>query len=231
MVPYQDEMPKILFASDLDNTLIYSRRHVLPEEKICVEYYEGHPQSFMTTEAANILRFMVTEAVFVPLTTRSLAQYGRIEWPSGLAPSLALVANGAVLLRRGKVDHKWQAVSRRLVRPYMSELTAWQNKLTARFPAQTCRMVDDSYLFLAAPDESAAQNIAGGIHDSYPLRLARSGRKIYLFPPAMDKGTALKRLQKIIRPSLTVAAGDSVIDLPMLRIADVAIMPPEFPKC
>lgn len=216
---------KVLFASDLDNTLIYSRRRLPPGDVICVEHYEGREQSFMTMTTVNMLREVASRAVFVPVTTRSLAQYRRIVWPEGLTPSAALVANGALLIQDGELDRVWQEETRQIIAPYRSALNDLHAALSVRFPSLTCRLVDDSYVFLAAPDETETQNIATELDYHAPLTFARSGRKLYFFPPQLDKGTALVRLQRRILPALTFAAGDSSIDAPMLRAADWALMP------
>ena len=57
------------------------------------------------------------------------------------------------------------------------------------------------------------------------LDIAVSGRKVYFFPPPLNKGTAVKRLKERFQPEKTICAGDSVIDIPMLRAADLAILP------
>ena len=80
--------PKVLVASDLDRTLIYSAAALalpLPDERaprlLCVEVYESQPLSYMTETAAALLAELGElgdEAVFVPTTTRTRQQYRRI---------------------------------------------------------------------------------------------------------------------------------------------------------
>ena len=57
------------------------------------------------------------------------------------------------------------------------------------------------------------------------LQAVVSGRKVYFFPPGIDKGTALRRAVERFGPERVIAAGDSVIDVPMLRQADLALIP------
>ena len=59
---------------------------------------------------------MVQRVQLLPVTTRSIEQYRRIQWPEETVPRWALTANGAVLLRDGVMDRDWYAQSREMVR-------------------------------------------------------------------------------------------------------------------
>ena len=50
------EQPKIVFHTDLDNTLIYSYKHELGADKRCVEVYHGREISFITAETERLLQ-------------------------------------------------------------------------------------------------------------------------------------------------------------------------------
>ena len=71
------------FASDLDQTLIYSRRWLADlkhksHDVVCVEHYKNKSASFMLKEAAETLRGIDRAHHFIPITTRTVAQYNRI---------------------------------------------------------------------------------------------------------------------------------------------------------
>ncbi len=75
----------VLVASDLDRTLIYSRkaRRLGPDDvaSVCAEIHDGKQASFMTARAAGELALLARTEVFVPVTTRILAQYRRVMLP------------------------------------------------------------------------------------------------------------------------------------------------------
>ena len=48
-------------------------------------------------------------------------------------------------------------------------------------------------------------------------------RKLYFFPPDSDKGSALQRFCERHSFDVIIAAGDSEMDLPMMKIADIAL--------
>lgn len=215
-------MESILFACDLDGTLIHSHR-CRQEGDICVEWLEGRELCFMDPEAHRLLRQVVKELLFVPVTTRSVEQYRRIRWPEGCEPEMAAVANGAVLLRRGAVVEAWRKKSLEAVRWFQEELERLYGLLSGRF--QVCRIVDGMYLFASCRDEEEAARCAREYQGKTPLTVSPSGRKVYFFPPEINKGAAVRRLRELLEAKLLLCAGDSGIDLPMLDAAGVAVVP------
>ena len=204
-------MEKILFACDLDNTLIHSYKHRRPDD-ICVELYDGRAQSFISPRALELLKEIAARIFFVPVTTRSIAQYRRIFWAEDFQPQCAVVANGAFFLDGARQEN----FLREVVAPYEEELklqlAAADEKIFS-----IARIVDESFLFLKCREDFDAE-----IFFDTSLTVQRTGKKIYLFPPRLNKGEALKLLTKKFSPEKIFAAGDSEIDLPMLELADVA---------
>src|SRR5947208_5976810 len=95
----------VLVASDLDRTLIYSRKArslgVDAADAVCVEVHDEKESSFVTAAAAAGLAALADEAVLVPVTTRIVEQYRRVRLP-GREPAYAIAANGGVLLVDGR---------------------------------------------------------------------------------------------------------------------------------
>lgn len=219
-------MSEILFASDLDNTLLFTQKHI-PEnaDKVCVEYYQEQPHGFFTEETVRLLMEVCRQTQFVPVTTRSLEQYRRITWPDGCIPHLALTTNGSLLLIDGEVDEAWQQASLEMVRLHAAELGRLHALLSPNKAFVHCRLVDQMYLFVSCEDEAAAVREEAKCREMTSLTVEASGRKIYFFPPGIDKGTSLERLRKRFLPRKIFCAGDSLIDLPMLEKADAAFVP------
>lgn len=204
---------KILLACDLDNTLIHSYKHRCADD-ICVELYEGREQSFISPRALELLKKISAQIFFVPVTTRSIAQYRRIFWAGEFFPRCAVVANGAYFLD----GNRQKNLLREFIEPYEEKLHAQHEKFLKNPAFDICRIVDESFLFLKCRDDLDADKI---FFDT-DLIVQHTGKKIYLFPPKLNKGEALKRLIKKFSPDKVFAAGDSAIDLPMLELADVA---------
>ena len=212
---------EILFACDLDNTLIHSHKR-RREGDICVEIYDGHEQSFISPRAIGLLKKIAAQVIFVPITTRSIEQYRRIFWTENFSPQYAVVANGAYILEGG--------VEKNLLHDeiltFADEMERQQKIFSADENFTICRIVDESFLFLRCRDDVDADSLTF----ETTLTVQRTGKKIYLFPPPLTKGNALKRLIEKFSPTKIFAAGDSKIDLPMLEIADVAFAPKSLGK-
>lgn len=123
------------------------------------------------------------------------------------------------------MDRTWYAASQALVRDHREALAAVLDHLTRQGGATSVRCVEGVYVYAAYPDIPAAERVAGDWCGGSALQAVVSGRKVYFFPPGIDKGTALRRAVERFGPERVIAAGDSVIDVPMLRQADLALIP------
>ncbi len=214
----------MLFAVDLDNTLIYSYKHY--HQGVCVEKKDGKALSYMTTEAYMLLQQLKEQLTIVPLTTRSLEQYRRIQlWSAGEAP-YALTSNGAILLVDGQPDTSWARETADLIQESLPELEK-ALALLAQDEAITLepRFVDAAFVYSKSRAVMQSMEMLAKELDAEKIFLDHNGEKLYVLPKALTKGMALKRLAKRLNCVRTVAAGDSLFDLSMLEAADVAIIP------
>ncbi|MCI8326260.1 MAG: HAD hydrolase family protein [Lachnospiraceae bacterium] len=214
----------ILFASDLDNTLIYSYKHEIGNEKICVEIYQNREVSFMTEQSYQLLQQIKKQVLFVPITTRTLEQYQRIDL--GFLPDYALVSNGGVLLQHGKEDAAWYEESLTSVLDCQTELKKAEYYLekdeNRNFEIRNIRSL---FLFTKSrkPQESI-QNLKKFL-DLSLVDVFGNGVKVYVVPKKLSKGEALKRFRMKRKAETIFAAGDSEFDIPMLEVADVSLLP------
>ncbi len=215
-------MKKILLACDLDRTILHSYRHARPDA-LCVEWLNGKALSYMTQTTIRLLEALQGQVCFVPVTSRSVAQYLRLRWP--LVPPLAVTTNGAVCLRNGAADPTWTARAQAAIQPFRGTLETLQAELEHTGGFLTCRIVDDSYLYAHYPTVGQTCRCAERFLGKVPLDVCCSGQKIYFFPPGVDKGTGLRHLRALTGADYVFCAGDSSIDLPMLKAADLAFVP------
>lgn len=210
---------------DLDGTLIYSHRIALAGEKLCVEWLEGHEQSFMSRRSFASLSGE-RDYRLVPVTTRSQRQYARLE---GLARALrcrdALVCNGGMLLRDGAVDAAWLRETRERAAKELRALPEALRLLRESCGEANVRDVDG--LMCYAKSESAGEQARRlrKMLDASGLCVMCDRRKVYCIPRSIDKGSALARYREREGIDFTAACGDSEFDLPMLEAADRAILP------
>lgn len=218
----------MFFAVDLDNTLIFSYKHYA--QGICVETKEGKALSYMTPKAYELLQQLKDHLILVPLTTRSLEQYQRIQlWPSAPA-AYALTSNGAVLLANGVPDAEWAAQTTQLIADSLSELDLALALLQQdEAITLTPRLVDEAFVYTKSICVQNSLATLSKALDPDKVYLDHNGEKLYVLPKALSKGTALKRLGARLGVRCAAAAGDSFFDLSMLEAADIAIIPQDSP--
>ena len=214
-----------LFA-DLDNTLIFSYKREIGPDKVCVEVYEGREISFMTRHSLKNLQTLCKKALVIPITTRSPEQYGRIRFPDCPRAAYALICNGGVLLRDGAEDPAWLEESRELAaksRPALREAMGLLGK--DRDVTMEVRYIRELFLFTKSANRAKTVAALEGVVDPALAEIHYLGEKVYVLPKGLDKGSAMDRLWQRLQPELTLAAGDSDFDLPMLRRANIALAP------
>lgn len=215
-------MKKILFASDIDNTLLYSYKKK-ENGFICIEINKGREQGFMTRKTYSAFSELVSVAELLPVTTRSIEQYLRIKWPNGFVPEYALAANGAVLLHNNRAEQ-----SRHIGETEDNELKNIYRLYRKDERFINCRIVDGAYMFVYCADKTDPVLTRNELAENCSLRVEASGKKIYFFPDGLTKGSALTAFCQGADYDITIAAGDSIMDLSLLNAADIALIPDGF---
>ena len=139
-------MKNILFACDLDNTLIHSYKSKR-EGDICIEWIKDKEQGYISSEVIEMIRTIKDKATIVPITTRSVEQYLRICWDKILVPKYAITTNGAILLTEDDIDGPWFKESENILEIYRDELDSVLGKLEKENDYIRCRLVDNMYVF------------------------------------------------------------------------------------
>ncbi|MDD5937103.1 MAG: HAD hydrolase family protein [Clostridiales bacterium] len=220
----------ILFNSDLDNTLIYSYKREIGDDKCCVEIYQEREISFMTKTSYQLLQKVNKGVCFVPTTTRTVEQYERIDLGIG-TPKYALVCNGGKLLVDGVNDESWYQESRERIQE-CDEVMQQAIRILECDPHRTfeIRYIDQLFIFTKsdAPDDSIAY-LKSNL-DMSKVDVFKTGIKVYVTPKMLTKGNAVLRLKEKLKSEKVIAAGDSEFDLSMLQVADIAFAPVELIK-
>ena len=217
-----------IFYPDLDNTLIYSYKHDIGHAKRCAEIYQGREISFMTEKTHRLLTKIKSQALIVPVTTRTIEQYARIDLGIGQL-ACALVCNGGVLLADGKEDRLWYEESCRLISNCQSQL-AYGESLMNRDKNRCFEVRNIRGLFLFTKSEKPPESVdyLKAALDPDLVNVFSNGIKIYIVPKLLNKGTAVRRFNERLKPEYSIAAGDSDFDIPMLEAADFALAPQEL---
>lgn len=218
----------VIFNTDLDNTIIFSYKHDIGNDKKCVEIYQGREISFITARTSQLLRAVNDSVLLVPTTTRTQEQYHRIDLGIG-TPKYALVCNGGVLLTDGEEDEKWYEESYRLAENCQDELSRAEGILeNDKHRTFEIRNIRKLFVFTKSEEPMVSvENLKNNLNTD-KVDVFSTGVKVYVVPKKLSKGVAINRLRKKLGADLVIAAGDSEFDISMLEAADIAIAPEEL---
>ncbi|MEC1180218.1 HAD family hydrolase [Metasolibacillus meyeri] len=225
----------LLFTSDLDRTLMYSQRLLQQfpsaSEMVAVEQMDGKVISYMTEELVSLLKKVCEQTLFVPVTTRSTAQYERLAFMHKLQPAYAIISNGGILLENGRPNEQWTKIMKQRIAasavPY-AEIAQHLQRMESSIWLQRSRCMDslfvvhyvDKEAFSAAHYQELQQAV-----NPYGWRIWLNGRKLYMMPKVLTKEAAITYLQEHCTYNQHVAAGDSIMDYGMLALADIGYTP------
>ncbi len=215
----------IVFHSDLDNTIIYSYKRDIGEDKKCVEVYEGREISFVTKRTQELLEQVHRKMLFVPTTTRTSEQYNRISLGIGEIP-YALVCNGGVLLVNGQEDEAWYQESLELTEESRPELYRAIGMMEAdKNRSFEVRNIKDLFVFTKSTQPLVSVEWLKEKLNTNLVDVFYTGVKVYVVPKMLSKGNAVERFRKKVCGNQVIAAGDSEFDLSMAGSADVTMIP------
>lgn len=235
-------MKRSLIATDMDRTLIYTRDafELADPESValtCVEYLNATALSFITEKAARRLSDIVDTAVLVPTTTRTIAQFKRVQLPCG-ETQFAITSNGGNILTSGVPDRAWRAAIDTAVRASAASLDEVTRELRARIAedwVRKFRIAEDLFCYLVVEPELVPPDFLAEWQTWCGPRgwsVSRQSRKIYAIPQAVNKNKALSEVRAravaagiLDADAVTLAAGDGVLDSDVLAAADAAIRP------
>lgn len=218
----------LLFASDIDNTLIYShKRENISSKKIPCELYNGENISFITEYTRNKLELVNKNALFIPVTTRSVEQYQRIKF-GDFIPEYALTSNGGNLLINGQADKEWYESILKEISPAFYGLEKGEKYLKHHENRiLDVKRVDGLFTYTKS---DAPEKTVGSLKElliNEPVKVYNYHNKIYILPNNLDKGSALKKfVHKYMKNvNKVITAGDSVFDIPLLKAGNLAVFP------
>lgn len=221
----------MIFASDLDRTLIYSSKFIEgvdANELVCVEYKGNKPISYMLKSATDKLVALSLNKshnlIFIPTTTRSVSEFRRLNILNNI--EYVITSNGGTILYRGEPLKEWEDLVDDKIKKHRAlfdSIIAVVN--TKRFVSQACIKVDNKFLLFKTNDKEACRVWLENVLDAQLWGFIIHGSKVRIIPKGLTKESAITFLAERLHQSYIVSAGDSKLDEGMLRVANECIIP------
>jgi len=223
----------MIFASDLDRTLIYSSKFISDEiETVVVEYKDREPLSYMTKDAQQKLVEIRGKWTFVPVTTRTMEQYKRINlFQNDDVPQYAITSNGGNVLINGEPDLVWREKIESTINKEGFGVLKVYDLMASLFEeewVEKVRIADDVFFYMLVYKDDVNMDLINTWArklDAMDWELIEHGRKIYCIPKCVNKRDALDYVASRIKATKIVSSGDSRMDLTMQSISDQFIVP------
>lgn len=222
----------VLYASDLDRTLIFSHRFLeeYPCKDICrpVEIKDDSTViSYMSTQVYRRLHEIKEneKVVFVPVTTRSMDEYNRVDL--GFTPKYAIIDNGGTILDSDNniITEYNDYVKSKIDFIEMAKISMDIVELFKSVDYEP-KVIDGKYIFFKTKNTEIFDEEASYLNTIYPnWTVTRQRNKCYVVPNHFSKQIALRWLWYKLNKPYIVASGDSELDLPMLALAQSAVVP------
>ena len=222
----------MIFASDLDNTLIHSKQHIPKDTTvICVEYIKDKqkPVTYMTPKAISLLNEIALKCQFIPVTAREIKQFKRI-FNMENCP-YAITSNGAVIFDHGKKIQEWEKIIAKITETESNHYTQITNKLNeyAYLFEKPPRIVDNTVIMtkLLTTLESNHPFIKQLTQyiEQMDWNITIQQKKIYIAPHTISKEKALAFLLNKLKFQTLITAGDGAMDLNFINQGDIRFLP------
>ncbi|WP_347552549.1 HAD family hydrolase [Pseudalkalibacillus hwajinpoensis] len=222
------------FASDLDRTLIYSRKMIEQYSALdyeLIETLEGKEISYISNRTKNLLQTLMKEMYFIPVTTRTIQQYSRISlFQSVLKPEYAITSNGGHILKNGEVVQEWSDQIRTSLAeclPLDDFVSKLESLVTGNW-IERIRHADYLFVYLIIKRDQVSQTELTFLFEwarEQGWQPSLQGRKLYFVPDPVNKWNAVAYLKNELNLSYIYTAGDSLLDYELVRYGDSGYVP------
>ncbi|MCT4585960.1 MAG: hypothetical protein N4A54_13620 [Peptostreptococcaceae bacterium] len=220
----------MIFFSDLDRTLIYSKKFIADEEHIISEYKNTKPITYMAKDTYDLLKIISKDIEFVPVTTRTMEQYRRIEILNDFDFKYAITSNGGNLIVNGEVDLNYRSMIEEKLKSVASlkEILNDLLDISKKSWCENIKIADESFIYMLVDSLNADYSLI----ESKEAKLLKKGyktiihgRKVYFIPKCISKGDAIDYIKKLLKKDFVISSGDSKMDEEMIFASNYFIVP------
>ena len=221
----------MILISDLDRTLIYSKKSFTKEYSgkiVCVEKNGDKELTYVTSDTLPLLKKLLLKVPLVPCTMRSYKQTMRVDFIREMDFNTCICSNGAEIYINGEKDIEWEEKITSFISNEKFLTTI--NLLNERFYNidVTVRNILGYYIEIKCKDELSAYGICKIVKECIPdenINVFTITNKVFAIDKRINKANAIIYLKKKLDLNHIISAGDSISDVEMLLISDHSIAP------
>ena len=218
-----------MFYSDLDSTLIFSKRY-LPEEQpyTCIDKKEINGKileiSYILDKSLVILNKLIECNLFIPVTTRNLTQYNRIQFINQNNIEWAIISAGEMILHNGVEFKPYTQLVERKIGNNIEKAEQFLNN------EYICKKMSKYTFLLNANDnkdfdlDKLNKSLEEFDFITIPTKEKPEISEMLVQPKEIDKAFAVNYLKKLLKDNNDIVSGDAPPDLHMLKEAKIAII-------
>lgn len=214
----------MIFATDLDNTLIHSHRRVSDtSDYVVVENKDKKPISYMSKKTYELFEKLKNDKnlTIIPVTARSTEQFDRITVTQDCP--YAILASGATILDHGKPIKIWSNFVDHTCDKHVKSYEFFDQYLSQnlRHISIRPRRVNNVVIFFKLNEDedhhlfiNELHRLSAAYHWNFTLQKAKG----YLAPSEISKESALSFLIDHLQDDQVITAGDGCMDIPFIRL-------------
>lgn len=216
---------KMIFFSDIDNTLVYSHNRKVKEPKVVVEYLRGREQAYMTKNAYDYLK-KTNGTMFVPVTSRHVEQYKRlVPFVDGsFGVEYALLCNGGILLNNNMIHEEWLNNTLYISERSLDEIDRCLFLMNRMVSKNHIHRVQPFFVYAVSNETKRIMEFLQDELDDEKVFVWQDNRKVYCCSAEISKGNSVKRFIEFLGlKDICISAGDNIIDVSMFSVTDYCI--------
>lgn len=219
----------ITFISDLDHTLIYSKRNINIDKNYatCVEYINDKSITYMTTSAYKKFSSLLKDDtfLFIPCTLRDYSQIMRISFIQKYLPKYMICDNGARIYVNGIEDTVYRKTIEEIID--IKQLLKMKNNIEKIIEGYV-KFDNDSFLTCIFENNEIAKKQLSAVLEEVNLEKFTydlQNRKLYIIPKGLDKAVAVKYLIDNYQLFNIVTSGDGKVDEQFTKLGQKILLP------
>lgn len=233
---------RIFFFSDIDDTLIQTRRKTNFDKKVIVGSYnkEGDENSFFYEGTKIFIDAIIASGInFIPTTARNLNAYKRTVFSTNEKINYAILNFGGLILFNNKENKAWSKKIQSQydkIKPLASVYDALISSLNKQGLDLVVKIIDNYYISIYNKNNLDNKNMLKQIRTFLDLFI-RKNPDFYVYendnsfgilPHFLNKKYAVAYIIKEFSPILTIGAGDNLSDLDFMQLTNFKLLPEKF---